>query len=445
MKQSLSARIAWRYLRTKKSHSAVGAISVVSICGIAVATAAIICVLSVFNGFKSVIADRVDTLAPDVMVTPANGKAFANGDSVAEVIRTIPEVEIAIPTILENALAIYEGRETPVSIKGADLKEYEKITALNNLLIDKIDPSEYSDYSDKEYSDYSDYSDNSDNSDFSTIAVGTASKLGARPGARILLFTPRREGRVNLANPVSSFLRDSVIVTGVYRANQSEYDENRVIVDINVARDLLQYDLESTAVEVKGKRGIDSSHLASLINEKLNASGNDEKASGSKVDNVTDASGERFVVKDRLQQQEMNFRMIAIEKWITFLLLFFILLIASFNIISSLSMLVIEKEKSMSTLKALGMSRSRIASVFRWESAFVSLIGGVAGMAIGLILCLLQQKFGFIHLQGDPDSLVIQAYPVVVKASDIIITSIPLVAIGAVTAFITGSFARSRC
>ncbi|MDE5868953.1 MAG: ABC transporter permease, partial [Muribaculaceae bacterium] len=128
MKQSLSARIAWRYLRTKKSHSAVGAISVVSICGIAVATAAIICVLSVFNGFKSVIADRVDTLAPDVMVTPANGKAFANGDSVAEVIRTIPEVEIAIPTILENALAIYEGRETPVSIKGADLKEYEKIT-----------------------------------------------------------------------------------------------------------------------------------------------------------------------------------------------------------------------------------------------------------------------------------------------------------------------------
>ncbi|MDE5870086.1 MAG: FtsX-like permease family protein, partial [Muribaculaceae bacterium] len=352
---------------------------------------------------------------------------------------------IAIPTIFENALAIYEGRETPVSIKGADLKEYEKITALNNLLIDKIDPSEYSDYSDKEYSDYSDYSDNSDNSDFSTIAVGTASKLGARPGARILLFTPRREGRVNLANPVSSFLRDSVIVTGVYRANQSEYDENRVIVDINVARDLLQYDLESTAVEVKGKRGIDSSHLASLINEKLNASGNDEKASGSKVDNVTDASGERFVVKDRLQQQEMNFRMIAIEKWITFLLLFFILLIASFNIISSLSMLVIEKEKSMSTLKALGMSRSRIASVFRWESAFVSLIGGVAGMAIGLILCLLQQKFGFIHLQGDPDSLVIQAYPVVVKASDIIITSIPLVAIGAVTAFITGSFARSRC
>ncbi|MDE6297134.1 MAG: ABC transporter permease, partial [Muribaculaceae bacterium] len=365
MKQSLSARIAWRYLRAKKSHSAVGAISVVSICGIAVATAAIICVLSVFNGFKSVIADRVDTLAPDVMVTPANGKAFANGDSVAEVIRTIPEVEIAIPTILENALAIYEGRETPVSIKGADLKEYEKITALNNLLIDKIDPSEYSDYSDKEYSDYSDNSDNSDssdkeysdfsdNSDFSTIAVGTASKLGARPGARILLFTPRREGRVNLANPVSSFLRDSVIVTGVYRANQSEYDENRVIVDLNVARDLLQYDLESTAVEVKGKRSIDSSHLASLINEKLNASGNDGKTSGSKGDNVTDASGKRFVVKDRLQQQEMNFRMIAIEKWITFLLLFFILLIASFNIISSLSMLVIEKEKSMSTLKALG-------------------------------------------------------------------------------------------
>ncbi len=429
MKFPLSARIAWRYLCAKKSHSAVGAISVVSICGIAVATAAIICVLSVFNGFKSVIADRIDTLTPDVMVTPAKGKVFANGDSLAAVIARIPGVEKAIPTILENALAIYSGRETPVSLKGTDMEGYASVTALNSLLIDKLPPSAVSDTSDN--------SNNSDDSDYSepspsVIAVGTASRLGANPGSRILLFTPRREGRVNLANPAASFLRDSVLVTGVYRSNQSEFDDNRVIVDLDVARDLLQYDLEASAIEVKGQPGTDPSRLAEAISGRLNPKG----SAGNPVAN--------YIVKDRLQQQEMNFRMISIEKWVTFLLLFFILLIASFNIISSLSMLVIEKQPSMSTLKALGMSGRRIASIFRWESLFVTAVGGLSGIALGIILSLLQQHYGLIKLQGDPQSLVVQSYPVAVDPADILITLVPLLIIGVVTALITGAFARSR-
>lgn len=418
MKIPLSARIAWRYLRAKKSHSAVGAISVVSICGIAVATAAIICVLSVFNGFKSVIADRIDTLTPDVMVTPATGKVFADGDSLAEVIARIPEVEKAVPTILENALAIYNGRETPVSLKGTDREGYAAVTSLNSLLIDKLPPGAIemrASYDDEEEAVPMPQS---------VIAVGTSSRLGANPGSHILLFTPRREGRVNLANPAASFLRDSVLVTAVYRSNQSEFDDNRVIVDIDVARDLLQYDLEASAIEVKGKPGIEPERLADAIRTGL-------------------ASG-KYIVKDRLRQQEMNFRMISIEKWVTFLLLFFILVIASFNIISSLSMLVIEKQKSMSTLKALGMSRRGIVGVFRWESVFVTFIGGVAGLVLGLGLCLLQQRYGFIHLQGDPQTLVVQSYPVVVDYTDILITAVPLIAIAAVTSLITGGFAGSR-
>ncbi|MDE6682500.1 MAG: FtsX-like permease family protein, partial [Muribaculaceae bacterium] len=150
-------------------------------------------------------------------------------------------------------------------------------------------------------------------------------------------------------------------------------------------------------------------------------------------------------VKDRLRQQEMNFSMISIEKWVTFLLLFFILLIASFNIISSLSMLVIEKQPSMSTLKALGMPSKRIASIFRWESVFVTAVGAVSGIVLGIVLCLLQQHFGLIKLQGDPQSLVVQSYPVVVDPVDILITFVPLLLIGAITAMITGAFARSRC
>ncbi len=426
MKLPLSARIAWRYLRAKKSHSAVGAISVVSICGIAVATAAIICVLSVFNGFKSVIADRIDTLTPDVMVTPSSGKVFSNGDSLAQEIGKLPEVERALPTILENALAIYNGRETPVTLKGADPDEYAAITSLNSLLIDKL-PSATA--ATRHGAD----EDDELPMPLSVIAVGTAGRLGAGPGSHLLLFTPRREGRVNLANPAASFLRDSVEVTGVYRSNQSEFDDNRVIVDIEVARDLLQYDLEASAVEVKGKPGITSSQLADAIRKKLDGSTNGNDGGGN------------YVVKDRLQQQEMNFRMISIEKWVTFLLLFFILLIASFNIISSLSMLVIEKQQSMATLKALGMSIGRIASVFRWESLFVTFVGGAAGIILGLVLCLLQQEYGFIRLQGDPQSLVVQAYPVVVDPTDVLITLVPLIFIGIATALVTGAFARSRC
>ena len=431
MKFPLSARIAWRYLCAKKSHSAVGAISVVSICGIAVATAAIICVLSVFNGFKSVIADRIDTLTPDVMVTPAKGKVFANGDSLAAVIARIPGVEKAIPTILENALAIYGGRETPVSLKGTDMEGYASVTSLNSLIIDRLPPGEL-DASSHSQPDDAEAEEEPYAITSSIIAVGTASRLGADPGSRILLFTPRREGRVNLANPAASFLRDSVLVTGVYRSNQSEFDDNRVIVDLDVARDLLQYDLEASAIEVKGRPGTDPSRLAEAISGRLNPKG----TAGNRPAN--------YIVKDRLQQQEMNFRMISIEKWVTFLLLFFILLIASFNIISSLSMLVIEKQPSMSTLKALGMSARRIASIFRWESLFVTAVGGLSGIALGIILSLLQQHYGLIKLQGDPQSLVVQSYPVAVDPADILITLVPLLIIGAVTALITGAFARSR-
>lgn len=408
MKKLLPARIAWRYLRAKKSHSAVGAISIVSICGVAVATAAIICVLSVFNGFKSVIAERIDTLAPDVMVTPASGKVIANADSLAAELLQIPGVETAMPSILDNALVIYNGQEAPVSLKGVDTAAYNKITSLPSLLLKDLPaPPPAAD----------------DDPPAATISIGMASRLGAYPGDRLLLFTPRREGRVNLANPAASFIQDSVGVTGIYQAYQSEYDDNRIIVDIDLARDLFQYGSEASAIEVKAAPGVSSSALA---------------------EEIARTAGPEYIAKDRLRQQEMNFRMISIEKWVSFLLLFFILLIASFNIISSLSMLVLEKQKSMGTLAALGMSRRSIGAIFSWESVFVSLVGGLSGIAGGLILCLLQQHFGFIKIQGEPDSLIVTAYPVVVKAWDILATLIPILIIGLITSLITDAFARSR-
>ncbi len=399
----LTKWIAWRYVRARRSRSAVKGISTVAVAGVAVATAAIVCVLSVFNGFRVVLAGKLDILSPDVLVRPAEGKVFADGDSLAAVVGAIPGVEVATATITDNALALSGTREMPVTLRGVDPDLYRRVTSADSILLEggrwlRGDSGE------------------------AVASIGTAAQLGVySPGVNVLLFAPRREGRVNLANPISSFITDSVTVSAIYQAEQSEYDQNTVICDISTARDLFQYEAEASSVEVRAAEGIDVTGLASDIRDRL---------------------GEGYVVKDRLQQQEMNFRMISIEKWVTFLLLFFILVIASFNIISTMSMVVLEKQKSMSTLRALGMSRRDIGAVFRWQSLYVSFAGGMAGIVLGLILCLLQQHFGLIRLGGDPDSMIVRSYPVVVIWSDVLVALLPVAVIGILTAGVTSRYAR---
>lgn len=402
---TLPARIALRYLRAPKSHSAVSAISIISVVGVAVATAAIVCVLSVFNGFRSLLSDKLDILAPDVLVTPAQGKTFADGDSIASLIKTVEGVETVMPSVNDNALAIVGTREMPVALRGIDPAVYPKITAIDSIMLGGTQTASLS-------------------PGMAMASVGVARQLGIHtPDETMLIFAPRREGRVNLANPISSFITDSVAVADVFQAMQSEYDEKTVICDISTARALFQYDTEATAIEVKTAPGADPDKVAGEIAAKL---------------------GPSAVVKDRFRQQEINFRMVSIEKWVTFLLLIFILIIASFNIISTLCMLIIEKQPSMSTLSAIGMSRKRIGKTFWWESVFVSMAGGIAGLMLGLLLCLLQQHFGLIKLGGDPDSLVITAYPVKVEWTDLIVASVPVVVIGLLSAAIAAAFARSR-
>lgn len=420
MRGTAAPVIAWRYLISKKSHSAVGAISVVSICGMAVATAAIICVLSVFNGFRDVIASRLDAMSPDIMVTPAKGKVFSNPDSVAAVLSAMDGISLVMPSLTDNALAICGNREMPVTIKGVSMQSYRKLTALDSLLLSNSAKAEaLSNSAEAE----AEAKENAEVKAEAYLSIGAASGLASSPGQEMLLFTPRRIGRVNLSNPAASFITDSVTVADVFRTDQSEFDENLVIIDIDLARNLLQYDNEASALEILTDKKIASEKITAAIESKL---------------------GEKFIVKDRMQQQEMNFRMISIEKWVTFLLLFFILIIASFNVISSLSMLVIEKQKSISTLRAIGFSTRGIGSIFFWESIFVTSCGGMAGILLGVSLTLLQQHFGFIKLQGDPSTLTVASYPVILNPTDILVTLIPILAIGIATAFITAAFARSR-
>ncbi len=407
----LAGRIAWRYLFGRKSHSAVNAIALVSLCGIAVATAAIVCVLSVFNGFQSVLGDKLDSFTPDIEVSEVNGKVFAGGDSLAQVLGRLKEVELAQPVLTEQALALYDSRELPVVLRGVKPELYRKSTHFDTLFFEGSEPL-VSPRFDLQAAPAS-------------LAIGTAMQLQVgRVGEHITIFAPRRQGRINLANPAASFLTDSVEITSIYRSGQKEFDDNIIITDIERVRQLLQHTAgAASGVEVKLKEGVSPSAGLAAVEKAL---------------------GPRFRAKDRMSLHEVSFRMVKIEKYITFLLLVFILVIASFNVVSTLCMLVIEKDESIRTLRALGMSNRRIAGIFAWESWLVTLAGGVAGLILGSVLCLLQQHFGFIKLNADPETLLMATYPVRLEWPDLLLTMIPIIIIGAACALTAANYARRR-
>lgn len=405
--KSIPFIIALRYLFGKKSHSAVNAIAFVSVAGVAVATAAVVCVLSVFNGFQSVLTERLDTLAPDIMVTPRQGKTIVNGDSLAAEIGKIKGVAVATPTLTDNALGFYNGRETPVTLKGVVPNQYSKVTAIDSLLVAGGTTLQQAEGSNR-----------------ALLSIGLAYKLAMFDYSQpLLVFAPKRTGRFNPANPAAAFVMDSVYVADVFQSLQDTYDENCIFTDISLVRDLLLYDREATAVEIRIMPEADISHMLEEISAMI---------------------GPGYTVKDRLMQQQLNFRMVQIEKWMTFLLLFFILVIASFNIVSTLSMLVLEKQDSMQTMSSIGMGRHQIASVFRWESVLVSLFGAIIGLALGSFLCMLQEKFGFITIANGGVEGTDIAYPVSLQAMDLLITLVPIALITAICAWVAGSFAKSR-
>lgn len=394
-------QIAYRFLKSKKSHGALSAIGFVAVLGVAVATAATLCVMSVFNGFKEILTSRLDTLTADVTITPASGKTLVAPDSLFAVVKGHEGVEEVMAEASDQALAIYETREMPVRLRGVDPAAFRRITGIDSIVI--VGNARLI-ARDEAYA-----------------SVGVAGRLGSPyPGETLMIFAPRREGRVNMANPMASFLTDSVRIASIFRSGEEEFDDNTLIVPIEKARELLQLDGESTSLMVKGRPGVTPSALAASLRGKL---------------------GENYEVSDRLQMQELNFRMVSIEKWVTFLLLFFILLIASFNIISTMTMLVIEKRRGLGILRAMGMGRGSIAAIFRWESLYVTAIGAVAGILLGVGLCLLQEHYGLIRLGGDAAAMAIQAYPVDLQYTDILILLIPLSAIAAVTSLIAGRYA----
>lgn len=402
----LPLHIALRYLVAKKRHNAVNIISWISVAGVGVATAAIVCVLSVFNGFTDLAHSRLSAIDPQIKIVPTQGKTFANADSLASLISSMPTVSAAIPVVEERALAIYNGMQVPLTIKGIP-PGYDTVAPIESTVIDGEMLLYDGDYP------------------CITLSVGAAISLGATPGGynTLCLYTPRRKGRINPANPMATFKTDTLLVAAVYEVKQTDYDLDRAYVPLTTARHLLDYTTQASAIEL---RLAPSASLTDVMNE-LN----------------TTLAGIGTPLNQLMQQQE-SFRMIAVEKWLTFLMLTFILVVASFNIISTVSMLIIEKKDNIATLRALGATPGQVRSIFFCEGWLISIIGGIAGIILGLALCLAQQHGGFIKLGGDPSQLSITVYPVAVQATDIAAIAAIVMAVGAGIGLITSSLVPNQ-
>lgn len=403
---SLPLKIAWRYLVSKKGHQAVNIISIVAVCGVVVATAALICVLSVFNGFRGLIMGRLAMLDPQVAITATVGKTINDADSVIDAVAAIPGVERAIPVIEDQALAMYAQFQMPVRLKGVP-DDYNTMNDMDSVIVD------------------GEWKLRDQVSRFAVAGAGPAIRLCVRPDfiGMVRLYAPQRQGRVNIANPMGAFRQDSVFVSGIFQLQQNSYDTDLIYVPLDMARDLFDYETEATQVEVKLAPGASESQVMAAIARAL---------------------GSGYQVENRLMQQREAYRLVNIEKWMAFLLLAFILVIATFNVISTLSLLIIEKDSSIATLRALGANDSQISRIFVLQGWLITLAGAITGVAIGLILCLCQQQFGWLRLSGDPANMIISAYPVEVQWPDVIITFALVAAVGLLTSIVTALIMRRR-
>ena len=403
---SLPLKIAWRYLVSKKGHQAVNIISIVAVCGVVVATAALICVLSVFNGFRGLIMGRLAMLDPQVAITATTGKAINDADSVIDLVSAMPGVERAIPVVEDQALAIYAQMQMPVRLKGVP-DDYNTMNGMDSIIVD------------------GEWKLRDEVSRYAVAGAGPAVRLMVRPESlgMVRLYAPQRQGRVNLANPMGAFRQDSVFVSGVFQLQQNSYDADLIYVPLEMAMNLFDYETEATQIELR---------LAPGANERQ------------VMRSISQALGDGYQVKNRLMQQREAYRLVNMEKWMAFLLLAFILVIATFNVISTLSLLIIEKDDSIATLRALGAHDRQISRIFVLQGWLITLVGAVTGVVIGLILCLCQQQFGWLHLSGDPANMIISAYPVEVQCLDVIITLALVAAVGLLTSMVTALIMRRR-
>ena len=377
--------VARRYLFSKKKTHVINVISLISVVGVAVATMALVVVMSVFNGFQDLVANLFTNFDPQLKVMPVMGKTAAADDPVLTKIRRLPQVDVATESLQDMALAVYQGKQAMVTVKGVD-DNFANLTHITEIL-----------YGDGQFQLHT------ANLDYGTPGIRLAQTLGtgANWQGYLRIYAPRREGQLDMSNPQDGFVVDSLISSGVvFAVNQGKYDKNYILTSIGFARRLFGQQGRLSALELRLKPDADFNAAKRRIQQ---------------------IAGSRFVVKDRYEQQADTFKIMQIEKLMAYIFLTFILIVACFNIIGSLSMLIIDKRDDAVTLRNLGATDRQITRIFLFEGRMISVFGALLGIGLGLLLCLLQQQFGFVRM-GDADgSYIVNAYPVSVHYLDVLI------------------------
>ena len=401
----LASFIAGRYLFARKSHNVINVISAISVVGMAIGTAALTIILSIYNGFDSLVRDMMGNLEPDILITPSKGKVFVPEGECYDWIYAQESVASMCTVLQEQVFISYDGHQGVAIAKGMDAIAQEESPIRENIRDGKFE---------FRHGDIPE----------GVVGVGLAYKMGINPRflAPIQLYYPSRTRKLSPSSPSSSIEYINIWPSGLFSIN-SEIDNSYILLDIDKMRELLEYSGEEvSAVEIRMKDGCEARELKRVI------------------DGISERLGEDFTVSDRFRQNESLYKMMKYEKASIYLILIFVILIIGLNIHASLSMLIIEKREDISTLRAMGAGETLIRRVFVLEGWFISLLGLAIGLLMGLAFCLLQQRFGLISMPGN---FVIQAYPVVLKGSDLLITALSVAILGYLIAAFTERLSRS--
>ena len=386
--------VARRYLFSKKKTHAINVISLISVIGVAVATMALVIVLSVFNGFHDLVASFFTNFDPQLKVVPVEGKTVPADDPILTKISHFPEVDVATGTVEDMALAIYNGKQAMVTIKGVD-DNFPQLTHITEIL-----------YGDGQFQLHT------ANLQYGTPGIRLAQTLGlgANWKGYLKIYAPQREGQLDMTDPQSGFVVDSLISPGVvFSVNQGKYDKSYIVTSLGFAQNLFNQQGMLSALELRLKPGSNFESVKARMQQ---------------------VAGKKYKVLDRFEQQSDTFKIMKVEKLMAYIFLTFILIVACFNIIGSLSLLIIDKKDDVVTLRNLGASDKQIRRIFLFEGRLISFFGAILGILLGLLLCWLQQQYGFVKMGSSDGTFVVNAYPVSVHYSDVLIIFFTVIAAG---------------
>lgn len=386
--------IARRYLFAKKSHHAINIISGISVLGVAVATMAMVVTLSVFNGFQDLVAELFTAFDPELRVTPRDGQTLSAKDTALLALQKSDKVDVFTPVLEGQALVVQDGRQQVVTIKGVADNVTEQ-THIEDIL-----------YGEGSFCLHADVLE------YGVLGIQLAQQLGLPAFFEnpLQVYAPKPGERVNIGNPLSSFNHDELQSPGVvFMVRQAKYDTGYIITSLQFAQKLFDRQGRVSSVELKLKDGVNADKVKQQLQAQL---------------------GERFKVEDRYEQQNDVFRVMRVEKLISYLFLSFILLVACFNIIGSLSMLMIDKRQDIQTLRSLGATDAQICTIFRLEGHIISLAGALLGLVLGAVLCWVQQEFGLVNMGSTEGNFIVEAYPVSVYLTDILLVLVTVLAVG---------------